>query len=82
MEAQNIFEKMVTIITPFAKDSGAMDNACLETNILDDLKVNSARFVDIIIEAEDAFDIEIDDDSADSIETIGDAVTIIRACLN
>jgi len=45
---------------------------------LRDLKVNSARLVDIIIKCEDVFGTSIDDDEADKIATIGDAVTLIQ----
>lgn len=77
MELAQVFSKMIEILTPFVKDPGMLKNASRETHLIDDLKVNSARMVDIIIESEDAFNIEIDDDEADSIETIGDAVDII-----
>ena len=51
----------------------------MDTNILDDLKVNSARLVDVVLEFEDAFDIEIADDDVDTVETVGDAVTLIES---
>ncbi|MFW5908394.1 MAG: phosphopantetheine-binding protein, partial [Desulfosalsimonas sp.] len=54
-----------------------LENVTMDTSILDDLKVNSARLVDIIIQFEDTFDIEIEDDDADNIRTIGDAVNYI-----
>ena len=50
----------------------------MDTTIIQDLKVNSARLVDIIIQAEDVFDIEIDDDDADEIKTVGDAVRVVE----
>ena len=50
----------------------------MDTAIIQDLKVNSARLVDIIINAEDVFDIEIDDDDADGIKTVGDAVKVVE----
>jgi len=59
-----------------------LENATKETHILDDLKVNSARLVDVIIKCEDVFDIEIDDDDADQIRTIGNAVDILQKKLN
>ena len=77
MELQQVFDKMLEILTPFVKDSAALAHATKDTHLIDDLKVNSARMVDIIIESEDAFEVEIDDDEADSIETIGDAVRVI-----
>ena len=50
----------------------------MDTHILNDLKVNSARLVDVIIRCEDVYGISIDDDEADRIRTIGDAVRIIK----
>ncbi len=40
--------------------------------------MNSARLADIIIKADDTFNIEIDDDDADTNRTIGDAINVIR----
>ena len=61
------------------EDKDALAGAKLETNILDDLKVNSARLVDVILEFEDEFEIEVEDEDADSVNTIGDAVDLIAA---
>ena len=56
---------------------GAGESVSMETNILEDLKVNSARLVDVVIAFEDEFDIEIADEDVDSVNTVGDAVTLI-----
>jgi acyl carrier protein len=77
MDEKQIFLEMVAILRPYVKDPSLLDGATAETHILDDLKVNSARLVDVIIKCEDVFGIEIDDDDADQIRTIGDAVTVI-----
>ena len=49
------------------------------TNILEDLKVNSARLVDVILDLEDEFDIEVEDEDADAVNTVGDAVSLIQS---
>ncbi len=77
MNQQEILDNVKGVIKNYVKDPAMVDNADMETSILDDLKVNSARLVDIIIQFEDTFDIEIDDDDADGIRTIGDAVKYI-----
>ena len=41
--------------------------------------MNSARLVDIVLEIEDAFGIEVSDDDADKVATVGDAVNLIVA---
>ncbi len=73
------FARVVKIIKPFAKNQEALAKVGPETRILDDLKVNSARLVDIILEMENEFDIELGDEDADKVRTIGDAVTIVSA---
>lgn len=78
VEEKQILEEMVKILEPYVKDPALLASATKETHILDDLKVNSARLVDVIIMCEDVFGIEVDDDDADGIKTIGDAVTIIE----
>ncbi len=78
MDEKKIFEEMVNILKAYTKDQTLLEKATPETHILNDLKVNSARLVDVIIKCEDVFGISVDDDEADKIRTIGDAVNIIK----
>lgn len=77
MNEQQVYEKVVKVISPFAKNAEALAAISAQSNILDDLQVNSARLVDIVLEFEDEFDIEVEDEAADSIVTVGDAVSLI-----
>jgi acyl carrier protein len=79
VEQTEIFDRVVKILTPYVKNQEALERASMTTNILDDLKVNSARLVDVVLEFEDAFNIEIDDDDVDKVETVGNAVELIEA---
>ena len=81
MEQSEVLERVVKILTPWAKNEAALANVAMETSILDDLKVNSARLVDVVIAFEDDFDIEIADEDVDSVNTVGDAVNLIVAKL-
>ncbi len=78
MTDEQIKEKVIEILRGYVKDPALLENATLDTHILKDLKVNSARLVDIIIKCEDVFGTAIDDDEADRIATIGDAVALVR----
>ena len=78
MDRQETFTKVIDIIRPFVKNTDALENATESTAILEELGVNSARLVDIVLDFEDKFEIEIDDDSADRVRTIGDAVQVIQ----
>ena len=77
MEKSAIIEKLRTIIEPYVQDQDAFANINESTDLLNDLKINSANLVDIIIDTEMEFDIEIDDDSAEKMLTVKDAVEII-----
>ena len=79
MKREEIFAKVVEIMRPFVKNQEALDSVDESTNILEDLKVNSARLVDIILDFEDAFDIEVEDEDADAVNTVGGAVQLIAA---
>ena len=79
MEQTEVLEKVVKILTPYVKNQDALDSIGMTTHILDELKVNSARLVDVVLEFEDAFDIEIADEDVDSVETVGDAVSLIQS---
>ena len=82
MSEQEVVEKVVEILKPYVKDAEALASVSLETNILSGLKVNSARLVDVVLAFEDTFDIEVADDDADAVETVGDAVRLIQSKLN
>ena len=82
MDKADVMERVVKIITPWVKNEEALAAVSEATNILDDLKVNSARLVDVVIAFEDEFDIEIDDDDVDTVNTVGDAVGLITSKLD
>ena len=72
-----IYNQVIEIISPFAKDKEALKIVTKDSSFLKDLQVSSARLVDIVLALEDKFDIEISDDEADKIETVGLAVDLI-----
>lgn len=79
MSDKEILDKVVKILSPYAKNKEALGNVTSETMILKDLEVNSSRLVDIILAFEDTFDIEIADTEASKVRTIGAAVDLIRS---
>ena len=81
MTTKEIQDRVVKILTPYVKDEKALASAGPTTNILEDLKVNSARLVDVVLAFEDEFDIEIPDEDVDSVNTVGDCVGLVLAKL-
>ena len=72
-----VFNDLIEIIKPYCKEN-AFKNVTNETRFIKDLGINSARLVDIVIDIEDKFNVAIDDESADQIRTVGDAMAVIE----
>ena len=54
------------------------DEVTLEASFVDDLGADSLDVVELIMGLETEFDIEIPDDQAEKISTVGDAVNYIK----
>ena len=50
----------------------------MEASILEDLGADSLDIVDLVMTLEDEFDMEIADEDAEKINTVGDAVNYIK----
>lgn len=51
----------------------------LESSFKDDLGADSLDVVELVMELEDEFDMEISDEDAEKIATVGDAVNYIKS---
>lgn len=67
------------IISRFAKNKEALEQATGETRIQKDLGVSSMNLVDIVLEFEAEFDISIADEDLANIVTLGNAVDLIES---
>ena len=65
------------MVTPYTANKEALNSLTEQTDLIQDLKINSANLVDIIIDAESKYDIEIDMDSAEKINTVGSCIDVI-----
>jgi len=72
-----ILEKIKKIVTPYVQRKEGLEDFNDSTDFLTDLKINSANLVDVILDVEDEFNIEIDTTSMDGMLTAGDAKRII-----
>lgn len=74
------FEKLQEIIMEVL-NVGASD-VTMDTKFKDDLGADSLDVFQIIMGIEEAFDIEIENEDAESIVTVGDAVEQIKNAIN
>ena len=81
MEQQEIMTKMKVIIAPYTKNPGALTHLDRDSDFIRDLKINSANLVDIVLDVEETFDIEIDNEAMEHMLTVGAAMDIIESKL-
>ena len=74
------FEKLQKIISEVL--SVSEDEITMETTFVDDLGADSLDIFQIIMGIEEEFDIEIANEDAENIVTVGDAVEQIKNALN
>lgn len=77
MTTEDKLLKLKNIVTPYTQNKAALEDFGAETDLINDLQINSANLVDVVLDVEDEFNIEIDNDSMDGMLTVGDAISII-----
>lgn len=55
-----------------------IDDVQLEKSFTDDLDVDSLSMVEVVVAAEEKFDVRIPDDQVKNLKTVGDAVSYIE----
>ncbi len=81
MTKKELITSLQKIIKPYVQDQEAFKNLSEETDFINDLKINSANLVDIILDIEDKFDIEIDNESMEKMLSVKAAIDIIETKL-
>ena len=74
-----VFEKVKAIISEELNVSA--DKITMESNLVEDLEADSLDAVEIIVRIEEEFDLQVDDEAAENVKTVGDLVKCIEANL-
>ncbi|MBC7615121.1 MAG: acyl carrier protein [Pedobacter sp.] len=78
MNNENLIDDLKEIITPYTENKAALASISENTDFLIDLKINSANLVDIILDIEEKFGIEIDNDSMAKMITVKATIAVIN----
>ena len=73
------FEKLQNIIAEVLNVEA--DEITLNTTFVDDLGADSLDVVDLVMTLEDEFDIEIDDEKLEAINSVAEAIVAIKSAL-
>ncbi len=82
MTRQEILSELKRVVAPYTANKELLEGINDNTDLIKDLKINSANLVDIIIDAEARYDIEIDYDSADKMINVGTCIDVIEERIN
>ncbi|HEY4600158.1 MAG TPA: acyl carrier protein [Cerasibacillus sp.] len=74
---EDVFERVKKIIVDQLEVEE--EKVTMEASFIDDLEADSLDVVELVMELEDEFDMEIADDEAENIQTVGDAVNYINS---
>jgi len=70
------------VLEPYTENKELLGNIDEQTDLVKDLKINSSNLVDVIIDAEAKYDVEIDFDSAEKMFTVGSCIDVIQEKVN
>ena len=82
MTKEDIISKSTTIVKPYVQNEEGFKNLNENTDFINDLEINSANLVDIILDVEDEFNIEIDNDSMEIMLSVKATVEVIQTKMN
>ncbi|MFH6990853.1 acyl carrier protein [Flavobacterium sp. FlaQc-48] len=81
MNKEELIARLKLIIKPYTTNTEAYDNLTEDTDFINDLSINSANLVDIVLDIEEAFDIVIDNTDMERMLNVKASVEIIETKL-
>lgn len=77
MNRDSIKKELLEIINPYIDEKELTTDISESSDLINDLNINSAHMVDIVLDIEEKFDIVIEDDFIGNMDTVGDVLDII-----
>jgi acyl carrier protein len=82
MDRREILEELKKVLAPYTENKEMLAGINEQTDLINDLKINSANLVDIIIDAEAKYNIEIDMDSSEKMVDVKSCIDVISEKMN
>lgn len=73
------FEQLKGIVSQYLPEDVDASQIKMDSDFVQELNINSANLVDIVLDVEDTFDIRLENEDMDGMKTVSDALRIIGA---
>jgi len=81
MTNDELITKLKGIVAPYVQDEDAFKNLSENTDFVNDLQINSANLVDIILDIEDEFEIRLENEDMEKMLDVKATIEIINTKL-
>lgn len=78
---EEMMSKLKGIIEPYVNNAENFENLNSETEFINDLHINSANLVDVILDVEEEFGIRIENEEMEKMLSVGASLEIINSKL-
>ncbi len=82
MQEDEKYQKLKDIIQVYLPEDVSVSDIHPTSNFVTELNINSANLVDIVLDVEDAFNIRLENEDMDQMQTVEDALKIIDSKLS
>lgn len=82
MTSEEIYAKILPIVKAYLPEDVPEDAINPDSDLTRELNINSAHLVDVVLDVEDAFDVEFANEDMESLRTLNDAIAIIQRKLS
>lgn len=74
---EDSYNRLKEIIKPYLPEDVSVKDIDQQSHLINDLNINSTHLVDIVLDVEDAFDITIEDDELEKMDTVAGSLALI-----
>ena len=78
MEQNEHYQTRRKLIEPYLPEEVSPEALKPESHLVNELNINSSHLVDLVLDVEDHYDIRLEDEEMQQMQTVGDALAIIE----
>ena len=72
------YEELLSIIKPYLPEDVEVGQVSPSSHFVEELNINSAHLVDIVLDVEDKYDIILENEDMDQMQTVNQAIDLIE----